>query len=182
MYNYKTLAIIGLACATTSALTVPNVLPSELWSVRSTDHDSDNTMNARESGDNSGMRVGETSHSYDPSYEFRSSDGWESVPITNLSYKYGNVTHTHSDQRRQRSGSKRGVKVDVNADVIGGTVSHAVGEAWNELKGLGKVQEVTITWYTGEDLQNPSCWPESDWAPTVGCARGVLRSIPTKIG
>ncbi|KAG8711932.1 hypothetical protein FRC11_001432 [Ceratobasidium sp. 423] len=168
MYNYKTLAIIGLTCATASALTVPNVLPPELWTVRSADRGSAKTTNALENPGSNGVQVGNTkSHSYNPSYNFHTRDGWEAVPVTNLSYKYGNATNGRPDQqRRQRSGTKRGVKVDMDADIIGGTVGHAVGEAWNELKGLGKAQGVTITWYTGEDLQNPSCWPESDWAPT----------------
>ncbi|KAH7343378.1 hypothetical protein B0J17DRAFT_738544 [Rhizoctonia solani] len=168
MYTYKTLVIIGLTCTTVSALAVPNVLPPQLWPVHSTDQSSANTINALENRSYKEIQVGNTeSHSYDRSYEFRSGDGWESVPVTDLSYKYGNATISRSDQqRRQRSGTKRGVKVDVDADSVGGTIGRAVGEAWNELKGLGKAQGVTITWYTGEDLQNPSCWPESRWAPT----------------
>ncbi|KEP55369.1 rare lipoprotein A-like double-psi beta-barrel protein [Rhizoctonia solani 123E] len=168
MYIYKTLAIIGVTCATASALAVPNVLPPELWPTHLTDQGSVSTLNALEGRGSKDIQVGDTkSHSYDNSYEFRSGDGWESTPVTDLSYKYGNATSPRSgQQRRQRSGTKRGVKLDVSADIIGGTASHAVGEVWNELKGLGKAQGVTITWYTGEDLQNPSCWPESDWAPT----------------
>ncbi|KAF8268248.1 hypothetical protein EI94DRAFT_1728139 [Lactarius quietus] len=34
------------------------------------------------------------------------------------------------------------------------------------LKGIGKPEKVTITWYTGHDLLNPSCWKDSVWAPT----------------
>ncbi|CAE6412030.1 unnamed protein product [Rhizoctonia solani] len=168
MYSYKALSIIGLTCTATSALTVLNMLPPELWSIHSTDHSQAKIINGLESRGSDLVQAHDTkSHSYNPSYEFRPVDGWESVPISNLSYKYGNATNIRSDRkRRQQSGTKRGVKVDVNADIIGGTVGHAVGEVWNELKGLGKAQGVTITWYTGEDLQNPSCWPESNWAPT----------------
>jgi hypothetical protein len=149
MYSYKAPLIIGLACTAASALTVPNVLPPELWFTHSTDH-APKTINTLESlGRASDLaQVHDTKyHSYNPSYGFRPVDGWESVPVSNLSYKYSNATNVRSDQkRRQRSGTKRGVKVDVNADIIDGTVGHAVGEAWNELKGIGKAQGVTITW------------------------------------
>ncbi|KAF8760251.1 Secreted protein [Rhizoctonia solani] len=163
--------IISLACASAvaSALAVSNVLHEMPWATNLMDYNPARITSAPENH-GSKVQTGDTkSHSYSSSYEFHSADGWQSVPVSNLSYKYGNDTNvrSRSDQkRRQRSETKRGVKVDVSADIFGGSVGHAVGEAWNELRGIGKAQGVTITWYTGEDLQNPSCWPESDWAPT----------------
>ncbi|QRV72847.1 hypothetical protein RhiJN_00861 [Ceratobasidium sp. AG-Ba] len=103
------------------------------------------------------------SHFYGSSYGFSPRDGWGTVAVTDLPYKYDNATGTQTNPppRRQRAGAKR-----VVGEVLGGTVSHALGATWNSVKGSGKSQDVTITWYTGEDLANPSCWPESDWAPT----------------
>ncbi|KAG8932946.1 hypothetical protein FRC03_008663 [Tulasnella sp. 419] len=43
-----------------------------------------------------------------------------------------------------------------------GVLDDAVGS----LQGIGDAEDVIITWYTGEDLQNPSCWPHPEWAPT----------------
>ncbi|KAF8605290.1 hypothetical protein BDV93DRAFT_521628 [Ceratobasidium sp. AG-I] len=173
MYNYKqALAVLGLAIATTSAVTVPRALFSELPSVLPIDIGANtevvkvNDGHQTEFGDSMGdSSLLPRTHVYDPKYDFSARDGWETIPITDLSYKYGNTTRTRSEpatQKRQRSDVKRGV----GANVLGGTISHALGETWNSLKGAGKAQGVTITWYTGEDLQNPSCWPESDWAPT----------------
>jgi hypothetical protein len=66
------------------------------------------------------------------------------------------------------------------------SVDGAVKDLSKIMKGTGKSEDVVITWYvfalndrricddaiqmrryTGQDLLNPSCWPESDWAPTV---------------
>lgn len=50
-----------------------------------------------------------------------------------------------------------GLSIDVAGD-LGSTI--------DDLKGTGNVEDVIITWYTGQDLKNPSCWPQSKWAPT----------------
>lgn len=158
MYNYKALAVLSLTCATASALTVPNLLSPELFgSYPMGAGASSKAVSIYERHGDSGVDTSEAhsseysrSHSYHPTYEFSPRDGWEAVPITDLSYKYGNVTSTPSNagtQGRQRSRAKRNVKVDVNTNAIGGTISHAVGETWNSIKGLGKAQGVTITWY-----------------------------------
>jgi len=34
------------------------------------------------------------------------------------------------------------------------------------LKGIGDAISVVVTWYTGHDLENPSCWNKSVWTPT----------------
>ncbi|KAL7411135.1 hypothetical protein BDY24DRAFT_371635 [Mrakia frigida] len=45
----------------------------------------------------------------------------------------------------------------------GGMLEEVVDDV---MKAIGKSQEVIITWYTGYDLQNSSCWASGDWAPT----------------
>jgi hypothetical protein len=134
-------------------------------------------------------------HSYSPGYTFHEHDGWESVPVSDLAYKYvqRNATNdapTTSDshtkrERRSRTAHRKGQKDVKNlSNAISGTISRVYNTA---LKGIGKVEHVTITWcvlmywsvgivmlnsirlsrYTGKDLKNPSCWEKSIWAPSV---------------
>lgn len=42
-----------------------------------------------------------------------------------------------------------------------------LGSIVDSIKGIGKAEPVAITWYTGHDLENPSCWSNPTWAPTV---------------
>ncbi|KAG9127679.1 hypothetical protein FRC07_010904 [Ceratobasidium sp. 392] len=168
MYSYRqALAVFGLSFITISALSLPHSVEGELPDVLpvplgvNTELAHITQGGATETGDP--IVNYPRSHAYDSNYGFSSGDGWETVAVTNLPYKYDNVSsaRTNPSLRRQRSGVKRGV-----GNILGGTVSHTLGATWNSVKGAGKSQDVTITWYTGEDLQNPSCWPESDWAPT----------------
>ncbi|KAI1796289.1 hypothetical protein LXA43DRAFT_1178275 [Ganoderma leucocontextum] len=39
-------------------------------------------------------------------------------------------------------------------------------KVFQSIRPLGKPEPVTITWYTGHDLDNPSCWSNPTWAPT----------------
>ncbi|KAF5317908.1 hypothetical protein D9611_014418 [Ephemerocybe angulata] len=48
---------------------------------------------------------------------------------------------------------------------VGGALKGLV-TALKGLVGIGKPERVTITWYTGHDLKNPSCWSNGKWAPT----------------
>ncbi|KAG1892574.1 hypothetical protein F4604DRAFT_1898334 [Suillus subluteus] len=73
------------------------------------------------------------SHSFDPR------DGWESVNISNLNYKY----------------------------LASRTVVSSLASIFAGCMGKGPSEGVTITWYTGHDLENPSCWSNGGWAPTV---------------
>lgn len=77
-------------------------------------------------------------HSYSPAYSFQRRDGWETVPVSDLAYKY--TTHNPSTiesprrvlEQRSRKGSpdrRIGIQQVVNA-----------------LKGIGEVVQVTITW------------------------------------
>ncbi|KAG8895262.1 hypothetical protein FRC00_007688 [Tulasnella sp. 408] len=59
------------------------------------------------------------------------------------------------DEDRGHGGS--GLSIDVAGDL---------GSTLDDLKGTGNPEDVIITWYTGQDLKNPSCWPQSKWAPT----------------
>ncbi|EJD53683.1 hypothetical protein AURDEDRAFT_133384 [Auricularia subglabra TFB-10046 SS5] len=97
-------------------------------------------------------------HSYGRSFTFDRHDGWEKMDVTNEQYKYGNATNVESVVPRSRKAkAKAGAK---------GFGFHALDSAWNNLKGIGKSTSVLITWYTGHDLINPSCWSNSGWAPT----------------
>ncbi|KAI0375738.1 hypothetical protein BV20DRAFT_1110140 [Pilatotrama ljubarskyi] len=48
----------------------------------------------------------------------------------------------------------------------GGVLSGGLSKVVNSIKGIGKPEPVTITWYTGHDLLNPSCWDNTEWHPT----------------
>jgi hypothetical protein len=119
-----------------------------------------------------------TAHSLGDEYKFDPRDGWETVNVTNLDYKY-----------------KRGSENDLNDRAggkgVGAAISGLVKNIWKGLKGIGDKEAVTITWYssisiilifvlptvilifcafhryTGHDLENPSCWANGKWAPTV---------------
>jgi len=102
-------------------------------------------------------------HSLGDEYNFDTRDGWQSVTASDLDYKYRPSNNT------QHSGSlvKRTAKATKLVDIsIGDTVKGVLNNVWNGLKGIGRPEAVTITWYTGHDLENPSCWPNNGWAPT----------------
>jgi hypothetical protein len=107
-------------------------------------------------------------HSLEDTYDFSPRDGWHSVNASDLGYKYDNSTiHKRSTRR---ANTKTVHKTDAKSKPVLSLpklVSHILGEVWNALKGIGKQQKVKITWYTGHDLLNPSCWPNTKWAPTV---------------
>ncbi|KAH9482936.1 hypothetical protein JR316_0005036 [Psilocybe cubensis] len=101
-------------------------------------------------------------HSLGDNYSFDPRDGWQSVNVTNLEYKYrrntsnGDRSHSISD-KKSTAHPKSG---------LGTTISNVVKGVFQGLKGFGKPEPVTITWYTGHDLENPSCWANGKWAPT----------------
>jgi hypothetical protein len=99
------------------------------------------------------------SHSLGDSYNFDSRDGWEIVNISNLAYKY----QVSGSDLEKRVGKK--VK-GASKSSVGSVIKGAAVSLWKGLKAIGNPEAVVITWYTGQDLQNPSCWPTSDWAPT----------------
>lgn len=149
-----------------------------------------------------------TAHSLGSAYDFEARDGWSSVNVTNLNYKYrrdaeasslaprhpkdsdahhGKDSHKHDDGDHDGKHDKKkgGPKKAFSASSVGGLVKGVTNSVFKGLKGIGKQEQVKITWsvdfvllimlrlisrrYTGHDLQNPSCWANTEWAPTVRC-------------
>ncbi|KAF5320963.1 hypothetical protein D9619_000450 [Psilocybe cf. subviscida] len=95
-----------------------------------------------------------TAHSLGDDYVFDPRDGWQAVNVTNLEYKY----------RRKDSSDSSGL--DSRAPAKKGSISGILGGIFKGLKAVGSPKPVVITWYTGHDLLNPSCWSNGKWAPT----------------
>ncbi|KAH7916205.1 hypothetical protein BJ138DRAFT_1176072 [Hygrophoropsis aurantiaca] len=119
-------------------------------------------------------------HSTENIHEFDPRDGWQTVNITNLHYKYSRVSPqsgaiTNNTKLPQRPSGRllkkpaaprvSQMKPEPKKNGIGATVKGLVHDIAS-MVGLGPSQPVTITWYTGHDLENPSCWSNSDWTPT----------------
>lgn len=145
-------------------------------------------------------------HSLGNGYQFDPRDGWQSVNVTNLQYKYSRDygdpdddgeseledSAAHSDALEKRADkkstkSKSKSKSKAKTKSTGNTKSKSKSKAKSQsinpksaaakvtssfkklidsMKGIGKAEPVTITWYTGHDLENPSCWSNPNWAPT----------------
>lgn len=142
-----------------------------------------------------------TPHSLGNSYQFDPRDGWESVNITNLQYKYSPsqvddneeelggpvVPHAHyrrSGKKTTKKTSKKATKKTSTKNASKGAKTTSASQSFSGLvgsvksivdtmKAVGDPEPVTITWYTGHDLENPSCWSNPTWAPTdssMACA------------
>ncbi|TFK76008.1 hypothetical protein BDN72DRAFT_831451 [Pluteus cervinus] len=103
-------------------------------------------------------------HSLGEGYKFTPHEGWEHANATNLPYKYGqdhknrfHEHHGHSQGTHNRPGL---TGITGILDGVKDTVFHLI---W---KAFGKPEKVKITWYTGKDLENPSCWAKANWTPT----------------
>ncbi|KAI9063134.1 hypothetical protein FKP32DRAFT_1592606 [Trametes sanguinea] len=148
-----------------------------------------------------------TPHSLGEGYVFSARDGWETVNMTDLMYKYsraaldsdldddGDSDHDYSEgsglpileprakkskskaskKTTQKATKKASAKVTTKAakattktltSSAGGVLSGGLSKVVSSIKGIGKPEPVTITWYTGHDLLNPSCWDNTDWHPT----------------
>ncbi|KAF8913806.1 RlpA-like double-psi beta-barrel-protein domain-containing protein-containing protein [Gymnopilus junonius] len=101
-------------------------------------------------------------YSLGDNYVFDSREGWQSINATDLNYKYRrNLPETYEQSPvLERSTEHK------NKSSIGEAISGVLKSVFKGLKGLGKPESVTITWYTGHDLKNPSCWSDGKWAPT----------------
>lgn len=142
-------------------------------------------------------------HSLDDTYRFDPRDGWQSVNVTNLQYKYANDLDDPDDadeeeerdtlekraskksstakpkssskfksKAKSKSKSKTSkAKTDAATSKVS-KVTSSIQNVVNTIKGVGKPEPVTITWYTGHDLENPSCWSNPVWAPTVSLLTG----------
>ncbi|KZV69194.1 hypothetical protein PENSPDRAFT_633349 [Peniophora sp. CONT] len=105
-------------------------------------------------------------HSYSDDYAFSPEDGWTTLTASDEPYKYPNETQAmpHAEAVPDESSKD---------PASGGLLSRGLEKITTKLKsitkglhGMGQPEDVVVTWYTGHDLQNPSCWPNSDWAPT----------------
>ncbi|PCH41263.1 hypothetical protein WOLCODRAFT_131799 [Wolfiporia cocos MD-104 SS10] len=136
-------------------------------------------------------------HSLGDNYQFDLRDGWQSINVTNLQYKYSrsvtqdahessykkaeDIPARHSKRASKKASKKKGQKTTSkvshnstsNAVTKGQSVSDAasgiLGSVKNivdSIKAIGNPEPVTITWYTGHDLLNPSCWSSPTWSPT----------------
>ena len=118
-------------------------------------------------------------HSLGGDYEFHDGNGWEPVIVSNplfprsLSGSESANTSLSLPQAGLPSPATKRTKKPSLAD----TLVHTINSAWNGLRGFGTSEKVKITWYTGQDLQNPSCWSEPTWAPTVS-----LRTMTDRAG
>ncbi|KAI0335561.1 hypothetical protein GY45DRAFT_1240357 [Cubamyces sp. BRFM 1775] len=149
-----------------------------------------------------------TPHSLGKGYVFHPRDGWETVNMTNLLYKYSTPaesdsgldddtnnssasTGTSSLQPRakkskaKKTSSKKAAKKKTSVKAAqstskkltssaGSVLSGGLTKIINSIKGIGKPEPVTITWYTGHDLLNPSCWENPNWHPTDGSFAAAL--------
>jgi len=108
-------------------------------------------------------------HSLGSNYSFHENHGWEPVTVSNPRVRRSlsssdtvNTSLIIPEAGLSSLASKRTKKPS-----LAGTLVHTINSAWNGLRGFGQSEKVKITWYTGQDLENPNCWAEPNWAPTV---------------
>ncbi|GBE79566.1 predicted protein [Sparassis crispa] len=119
-----------------------------------------------------------TAHTLAPNYQFDPRDGWQTVNVTNLQYKYarenqdeGYVGERMLERRvtkkptAKTSSASKPKSTSASKSSSGGVVD-SLSKVVQSLKAIGSAQPVTITWYTGKDLLNPSCWEKPTWHPT----------------
>ncbi|KAJ7179224.1 hypothetical protein C8R46DRAFT_630972 [Mycena filopes] len=95
----------------------------------------------------------------DDSYTFDPRDGWQTFNASNLQYKYRREPSNNSNKSPKKQNSMLQSLTTAFSALKSGVLYG--------LKGIGKPQKgVIITWYTGHDLLNPSCWANTRWAPT----------------
>jgi len=108
------------------------------------------------------------SHDYHKAHSYHNTtlkerDGWDTVSVSDLAYKYppssDKTDSTRSHYRFGRQAHKSANKKKSSQLSPSNILDSA-------LKGIGEATSVIITWYTGNDLKNPSCWETSVWTPT----------------
>ncbi|KAF8076283.1 Non-catalytic module family EXPN protein [Lyophyllum atratum] len=103
-------------------------------------------------------------HSLGDDYKFDARDGWETINATDLQYKYRRDEQSLNDNSTDNQQLERRVP---GGDLgLGKTIGGVISNVWKGMKAIGNPETVTITWYTGHDLKNPSCWAQGHWAPT----------------
>ena len=96
-------------------------------------------------------------HSLDDGYQFDARQGWESVNVTNLQYKYprsitdlastaGGNGALSSLKQLATDKSKIGKRKPSSSSITKSTL-HFLNDVWNGLKGIGSLDTVKITWY-----------------------------------
>ncbi|KAJ3752892.1 hypothetical protein EV360DRAFT_88310 [Lentinula raphanica] len=90
-------------------------------------------------------------HSLGDHYNFDPRDGWTTFNATTFPGSNSSTLEPRAN-KTQTNSEKKKAKVSDITDLA--------------LKSLSKFIGVTITWYTGHDLLNPSCWANSEWTPT----------------
>jgi hypothetical protein len=105
-------------------------------------------------------------HSLGNNHTFQEGHGWEPVLVSNPHFRRSlstaDASLSLSEAGLPSLTSKRSKKPSLADSLV-----HTINSAWNGLRGSGHSEDVKITWYTGQDLENPSCWAEPTWAPTV---------------
>ncbi|KAF9498449.1 hypothetical protein BDN71DRAFT_1443276 [Pleurotus eryngii] len=116
-------------------------------------------------------------HSLGANYQFSPRDGWHTVNVTNSIHTYRRQVEDtpsvetreakHASSKKSQSNPKSVSKPKQKPKEASGGRFPSVSAAINKaLTAMGKVSEVVITWYTGHDLENPSCWANGDWTPS----------------
>ncbi|KAF7313708.1 DPBB-1 domain-containing protein [Mycena chlorophos] len=82
-----------------------------------------------------------TAHSLGDAYTFDPRDGWLS----------SNASSNPHNQRRSTPAA---------------SANSGLADLFRGLLGLGSPEPAVATWYTGNDLKNPSCWANTPWTPT----------------
>ncbi|KAG9017340.1 hypothetical protein FRB93_007454 [Tulasnella sp. JGI-2019a] len=113
-------------------------------------------------GDRSDIGKYRYAHSYGADHHFSESDGWQQITVSDAPYKYAS-TATEPSFLVKRGDGKHPKHHKIEGPA---RLHHHSGETWGGMKSHGGQAEVLITWYTGHDLTNPSCWANIDWAPT----------------
>lgn len=100
-------------------------------------------------------------HSLGDTYNFDPRDGWHSVNVTNLQYKYPRSSSSSEaafDSRgssgvENMGGGSTQEPRSSNKRSIGDTIKGAVNDVLKGLKGIGSPEPVTITWFVYICLQ-----------------------------
>ena len=95
-------------------------------------------------------------HSLDNNYSFDPRDGWQSINVTNLQYKYRREEKPsldlpddlrgNSPNIKNRSKKKKVHTAPHSTGGLGKAIAGVVGNIWKGLKGLGNPEPVIITW------------------------------------
>lgn len=94
-------------------------------------------------------------HSLGDNYNFDARDGWKTVNVTNLEYKYRRnagfanssleIEHKkrdNDDEKDEKDERKKPSKPKLGLGNLGGVIANV----WAGLKGIGKPETATITW------------------------------------